>query len=549
MSANRQPAANSVAPLRLDLSNPVRQFPNTPEVAAMVRRLGQVQVGEGKILSPEQVANILRHFKVPGRASYRSCTPFLAAGYQGGSTTDFVRTYLDAICYPCYPVGDERRVRIPSLKVLAEVYTPGVGFICNVIKHLFWESFDLRLFAADIGDDRARQAILYRANALYGLAKALSHSNLIIPVNRASNLAAIRDKIAAIGKAVYVITDGTAILGLGDIGPQAGAPVMTGKAILISGLADIPAISLILDETDSDKMVDILTKILPQRGGSINLEDLASPHSFEVERRLQDRIAVPVFDDDQWGTGIVVAAALINGARVMGRPLNELVVHFQGAGAGAIGVALILIEAGIKPGNIQMADSRGLLHAGRKEGMNAEKEHIAAIINSTGRTGSWENGLRGADIYIGLSAAEADKRTPFTMKHMLMMNDRPGVIALANPNPEILATVEEAIGTAFERFRDAGAAFVGTGRSDAPNGINNVLGFPSIHKAGGFMADATSYQRSDYVVAARAIADLLGEVAPDRIIVDPLDARVVPAVSQAVAAAIRQRQDSHAPGP
>lgn len=536
------PQQTSFSPRSIDLSQPVRRFPNTPEIAAIVRKLGVVQRGDDRIISPAQVADILRHSNVPGRSSYRSCAPFLAAGYQGGDTLDFVRTYLDAIHYPCYPVGDERRVRIPSLKVLAEVYTPGVGFICNVIKHLFWESLDLRLFAANIIDDRARQAILFRANALYGLAKALSHSNLIIPINRASNLPAIKANLAAIGKAVYVITDGTAILGLGDIGPQAGAPVMTGKAILISGLADIPAISLILDETDPGRIVDILTKILPERGGSINLEDLSSPHSFEVERRLQNRISIPVFDDDQWGTGIVVAAALINGARLMGKPLGDLSVHFQGAGAGAIGVALILIEAGVKPGNIQMADSRGLLYAGRKEGMNEEKEHIAAIINSSGRTGAWENGLKGADIYIGLSAAEVGKRTPFTLNHMLMMNERPGIVSLANPNPEILATVEEDLGTAFERFRDGGAAFVGTGRSDAPNGINNVLGFPAIHKAGGFLADATSYQRSDYVVAARAIADLLGEVTPDRIIVDPLDPRVVPAVSEAVAAAIRERQ-------
>ena len=542
MSAPQHRTAASLDSFRVNLSKPVRQFPNSPDVAAMVRRLGSVQHGDNKIISPQQVAEILGHFKVSGRASFRSSAPYLAAGYQGGATMDFVQTYLDAIRYPCYPVGDERRVRIPSLQVLAEVYTPGVGFICNVIKHLLWESIDLRLFAADIADDRARQAILNRANALYSLAKALSHTNLIIPVSRGSNLDAIRDKIAAIGKAVYIVTDGTAILGLGDIGPQPGAPVMTGKAILISGLADIPAISLVLDETDPDKIVELLTTILPERGGSINLEDLSSPHSFEVERKLQDNIAIPVFDDDQWGTGIVVAAALINGAKLMGKPLSDLVVHFQGAGAGAIGVALILIAAGVNPGKIQMADSKGLLHKGRKIGMNEEKDHIAAIINADGRTGSWENGLRGADVYIGLSAAEADKRTPFNLKHMLMMNDRPGIISLANPNPEILTTIDEDIAVAFERFRDAGAAFVGTGRSDAPNGVNNVLGFPSIHKAGGFLANATSYQRSDYVVAARAIADLLGEVTPERIIVDPLDARVVPVVSEAVAAAIRERQ-------
>lgn len=529
-------------------NSPVRQFPNAPEIAAIVRKLGMVQRGDGKLISPAQVNGILERYKVPGRARFRSSLPFLAAGYQGGGTTDFVHTYLDAIHYPCYPVGDGRRIRIASLKVLAEVYTPGVGFICNVIKHLLWESLDLRLFAADVADDRDRQAILYRANALYSLAKALSHTNLIIPVSRSSNLAAIRDKIAAIGKAAYVITDGTAILGLGDIGPQPGAPVMTGKAILIAGLADIPAISLIMDETDPDKIVELLTKILPERGGSINLEDLSSPHSFVVERKLQDRIAIPVFDDDQWGTGIVVAAALINGAKLMGRPLSDLAVHFQGAGAGAIGVALILIAAGVNPGRIQMADSRGLLYAGRREGMNEEKTHIAAIINAEGRTGPWENGLRGADIFVGLSAAETGKRTPFTLRHMLMMNERPGIISLANPNPEILATVDENIAMAYERFRDGGAAFVCTGRSDVPNGVNNVLGFPSIHKAGGFLANATSYQRSDYVVAARAIAALLGEVAPDRMIVDPLDPRVVPAVSEAVAAAIRERQSGQPGG-
>jgi malate dehydrogenase (oxaloacetate-decarboxylating) len=507
----------------------------------MVRKIGSVQHGDSKVISPAQVAEMLSHFNVHGRAHFRSSAPYLAAGYQGGTTMDFVQTYLNAIHYPCYPVGDARRVTVPSLKVLAEVYTPGVGFICNVIKHLLWESIDLRLFAADIADDRARQSILYRANALYGLAKALSHTNLIIPVSRGSNLDAIKAKIAAIGKAVYIITDGTAILGLGDIGPQPGAPVMSGKAILIRGLADIPAISLVLDETDPDKIVEILTKILPERGGSINLEDLSSPHSFEVERKLQDKISIPVFDDDQWGTGIVVAAALINGAKLMGKPLSELAIHFQGAGAGAIGVALILAAAGVNPGKMQMADSKGLLYTGRKGGMNEEKNHIAAIINADGRTGSWENGLRGADIYIGLSASEADKRTPFTLKHMAMMNERPGIISLANPSPEILTTNEEDVNVAYKRLRDAGAAFVGTGRSDAPNGVNNVLGFPAIHKAGGFLANATSYQRTDYVVAARAIADLLGEVTPDRIIVDPLDPRVVPVVSEAVAAAIRER--------
>src|ERR1017187_5816014 len=541
MSVLQHRTAVSLAPLGVNMSQPVRQFPNSPEVAAMVRKLGSVQHGDSKIISPEQVAEILSHFNVPGRASFRSSAPYLAAGYQGGTTMDFVQTYLDAIRYPCYPVGDARRVRIPSLKVLAEVYTPGVGFICNVIKHLLWESIDLRLFAADIADDRTRQAMLYRANALYSLAKALSHTNLIIPVSRGSNLDAIKAKIAAIGKAVYIITDGTAILGLGDIGPQPGAPVMTGKAILISGLADIPAISLVLDETDPDKIVELLTKILPERGGSINLEDLSSPHSFEVERKLQDKIAIPVFDDDQWGTGIVVAAALINGAKLMGKPLSDLAVHFQGAGAGAIGVALILTAAGVNAGKIQMADSKGLLYGGRKFGMNGEKNQIAAIINAAGRTGSWENGLRGADIYIGFLASEDEQQTPFTLKHMLMMNERPGIISLANPSPEILTTTDEDIAIAFERLRDAGAAFVGTGRSDAPNGINNVLGFPAIHKAGGFLADATSYQRTDYVVAARAIAELLGEVTPDRVIVDPLDPRVVPVVSEAVAAAIRER--------
>lgn len=522
-------------------SGPVRLFPNAPEIAALVRRLGSVQRGDREIISPDQVEEILRRSKVPGRARFRSSAPYLAAGYKDGSTADFVHRYLDAIHYPCYPAGQDRRVNIPSLEVLAEVYTPGVGFICNVIKHLLWESVDLRLFASDIGDDSARRAMLKRAYALYGLAKALSHTNLVIPVNRLSNLEAIRDKIAAIGKAVYVVTDGTAILGLGDIGPQAGAPVMTGKAILISALAEVPAISLILDETDPDKMVELLTRILPERGGSINLEDLSSPHSFAVERKLQDRIAIPVFDDDQWGTGIVVAAALINGARLLGKPLADLAVHFQGAGAGAIGVALILIEAGVNPGRIQMADSQGLLYEGRKSGMNEEKNHIAAVINSDRRTGSWENGVRGADVYIGLSSAEAGKRTPFTLRHMLTMNERPGIVALANPTPEILATPEEDIAQSFERFRDGGAAFVGTGRSDAPNGINNVLGFPSIHKAGGFLTEATSYHRSDYVVAARAIAGLLGAGSPERIIVDPLDPRVVPAVSGEVAAAIRKR--------
>ena len=310
------------------------------------------------------------------------------------------------------------------------------------------------------------------------------------------------------------------------------------------------AIGIILDSKEPKEIVRILRKILPQSGGSINLEDLSSPHSFETERELQqsylsEATGQPVFDDDQWGTGIVALAALINAAKILNKPLNELVIHFQGAGAGAIGVARILIHAGVRPGNIQMADSKGLIYEGRG-GLDEEKSALAKMINSEGRTGEWRKGLDGANVYLGLSAAEPDKRSELTTGDLERMAEQVAILAMANPYPEFLKydarTGFEPIMQARQRFLDSGrVAVIGSGRADAPNGVNNVSAFPGLHDAG-IQAEARRYTLDDYVAAGRALADLTPDPSADNIIVSPLNDGNVPAVSAAVQASIRTRQ-------
>jgi malate dehydrogenase (oxaloacetate-decarboxylating) len=318
--------------------------------------------------------------------------------------------------------------------------------------------------------------------------------------------------------AVAVVSDGTAVLGLGDIGPEAALPVMEGKAILFRQLAGVNAVPLVLDCTDTDEIVETVARLAPAFGG-INLEDISAPRCFEIERRLQERLDIPVFHDDQHGTAVVTLAALWNAARVTGRELRELRAVVAGAGASGIAVARILLDAGI--GDIVACDSKGIVHQGRDD-LNPAKRELAKDSNRRGLTGTIADAMRGADVFIGLSGSPMAEEPFATLA--------PGaiILALSNPDPEILPD-------RAHRY----AAVVGTGRSDFPNQVNNVLAFPGIF-AGALRVRAPRITESMKLAAAKALADVVaGELTPDRVLPDSFDPRVAPAVTEAVAAAAR----------
>jgi malate dehydrogenase (oxaloacetate-decarboxylating) len=313
---------------------------------------------------------------------------------------------------------------------------------------------------------------------------------------------------------VAVVSDGTAVLGLGNIGAAAALPVMEGKAALFSEFAGLNAVPIVLDTTDVDEIVATVERIAPSFGG-INLEDISAPRCFEVEARLRARLSIPVFHDDQHGTAIVVLAALRNAATVTGRALGDLRVVVSGAGAAGVACTKILLAAGI--GDIAVADSKGVLHPGRS-GMTAVKAELAETTNKLGLTGSMSAALDGADVFLGLSAGHVDEDAVRKMAADSI------IFALANPNPEVDPDVAH-------RY----AAIVATGRSDYPNQINNVLAFPGVF-AGAFDAGATAITESMKLAAAAAISDVVaGALEPEYIVPTPFDARVAPAVAAAVA--------------
>ncbi|HLU98737.1 MAG TPA: NADP-dependent malic enzyme [Thermobifida alba] len=315
-------------------------------------------------------------------------------------------------------------------------------------------------------------------------------------------------------KVVAVVTDGTAVLGLGDIGPEASLPVMEGKALLFKQFAGVDSVPIALACTDVDEIVETVVRMAPSFGG-INLEDISAPRCFEIERRLRERLDIPVFHDDQHGTAIVALAAMRNAARVTGRELGELRAVVSGAGASGIAVSRMLIRGGI--GDIAVADSKGIIYDGRP-GLNQYKAELAAISNKAGLQGSIESALAGADVFVGLSAGEVPEEVVATMA------DNAIICAMANPNPEVHPEVAH-------RY----AAVVATGRSDFPNQINNVLAFPGVFR-GAMEVRATQITENMKLAAATALADLVGDdLAPDYIIPSPFDERVVPAVSAAVA--------------
>ncbi len=321
------------------------------------------------------------------------------------------------------------------------------------------------------------------------------------------------------GNLVAILTDGSAVLGLGDIGPAAGLPVMEGKAVLFKAFGGVDAFPLLINSQDVNQIVETMKLLEPGFGG-VNLEDIAAPRCFEIERRLREELDIPVFHDDQHGTAIVVGAAFLNALRVVQKPIGEMRIVFNGAGASATQVAKMLLNLGAK--NVILCDRQGLIYEGR-EGLNEDKEALAKITNPERVRGSLADALRGADAFIGLSVAGA-----VTMDQLRGMRPKGIVFALANPVPEIWPV--QAV--------EVGATVVGTGRSDFANQINNVLGFPGVFR-GALDVRARFVTEGMKQAAARAIAGLISDedLRPDYVIPAPLDLRVGPAVARAVAQA------------
>jgi malate dehydrogenase (oxaloacetate-decarboxylating) len=318
---------------------------------------------------------------------------------------------------------------------------------------------------------------------------------------------------------VAVVTDGSAVLGLGDIGPEASLPVMEGKAILFKQFGGVDAVPIALDCTEVDDIVETVVRLAPSFGG-VNLEDISAPRCFEIEDRLKERLDIPVFHDDQHGTAVVTLAALRNSCALTGRTLGELRAVISGAGAAGVAIAKILVEAGI--GDVAVTDRKGVVHAGRDD-LNPVKRDLASYTNKAGLTGSLEESLAGADVFIGVSGGTVAEAAVASMAKGAF------IFAMANPVPEIHPEVAH---------RHA-AAVVATGRSDFPNQINNVLAFPGIF-AGALRVRASAITEGMKLAAAEALAAVVAdELTANCVIPSPFDPRVAPAVAAAVAAAAR----------
>lgn len=316
---------------------------------------------------------------------------------------------------------------------------------------------------------------------------------------------------------VAVVTDGTAVLGLGDIGPEAGMPVMEGKCVLFKAFGDVDAIPLCIRSKDVDEIVNTVALLAGSFGG-VNLEDIAAPRCFEIEKKLKERCDIPIFHDDQHGTAVITLAGLTNALKVVDKKMNEIKVVINGAGAAAIAIGKLLLSAGVK--DLTLCDRSGAVYEGRPKGMNPIKDEIAKVTNLSKKAGSLADMLVGADVFIGVSAPGA-----VTTEMVKTMNRDAIIFACANPTPEIFPDDAKA----------GGARVISTGRSDFPNQINNVLAFPGIFR-GALDARASDINDAMKIAAAKALAGLISdeELNADYIIPAAFDPRVKDAVASAV---------------
>ena len=325
--------------------------------------------------------------------------------------------------------------------------------------------------------------------------------------------------LTARGNTVAVVTDGTAVLGLGDIGPEAGMPVMEGKALLFKTFGNVDAIPLCVRSKSVDDIVNTI-KLLAGSFGGVNLEDISAPRCFEIEKRLKEdpEVDIPIFHDDQHGTAVVCVAACINALKLVGKKWEDLSIVFNGAGAAGAAIAKLMISMGAK--DVVMCDRTGIIYKGRTEGMNSAKEEIASFTNKLNKKGTLAEAMVGADMFVGVSSPGV-----VTEEMVKSMNKGAIVMPMANPTPEIMPDLA----------KKAGAAVVGTGRSDFPNQINNVLAFPGIFR-GALDCRATDINEEMKIAAATAIASLVSdeELNAEYVIPAPFDKRVAPTVAKAV---------------
>jgi malate dehydrogenase (oxaloacetate-decarboxylating) len=331
---------------------------------------------------------------------------------------------------------------------------------------------------------------------------------------------ALADEYTWVSNTVAVVTDGTAVLGLGDIGPSAAMPVMEGKAVLFKQFGGVDAVPICLDTQDADEIVETVVRLAPSFGG-INLEDISAPRCFEIEQRLKERLDIPVFHDDQHGTAVVALAALESALRLTGRSHADTRVVISGAGAAGVAVAKILLAAGVR--DLAVTDRRGVLHSSRGDLTPVKLSLAQETADVTGRTGGLADVMAGADVYIGVSGGTVPEEVVATMAPDAI------IFGLANPDPEVHPEVAH-----------RHARVVATGRSDFPNQINNVLAFPGIFR-GAFDVRATAITEGMKLAAAQALSGLVADdLSEDYVIPSPFDARVGPAVAQAVAQAARR---------